>query len=214
MYFPNCRYLNANFNAIKEIAVLRKMVHLNTLLLAKNRIQKLRRTCLVMSRLPSLKKIDLRDNPLTVGFYSPTPAKIATAESCEARYHLPTGSEAEDEAWMRVLDEVTSLKRRTVELLLAEHCKDLKQLDGLDIQQRRVTSEDETWNRLTHKGVLVKPSVANIYEAAGQAAHVDVANCHGSGCGVGSLWVMEMYLTIDECTIRLIGHVMNGMGLA
>ncbi len=28
LYFPNCRYLNANFNAIKEVAPLRKMVHL------------------------------------------------------------------------------------------------------------------------------------------------------------------------------------------
>jgi hypothetical protein len=172
LFFPNCRYLNANFNAIKEVAPLRKMVHLNTLLLARNRIQKLRRTCLVMSRLPTLKQIDLRENPLTVGFYSPATGEVVKLESCEARYHLPVGSDAEDATWMKVLDEVTALKRRTIELLLAEHCKGLVQLDGLLLRRERLTSQDETWNRLTSKGVLMKPTPGAMNEATGQ-----------SGCG-------------------------------
>ncbi|KAJ9602632.1 Protein nud1 [Cladophialophora chaetospira] len=171
LYFPNCRHLNANFNAIKEIAPLRKMVHLNTLLLAKNRIQRLRRTCLVMSRLPSLEQIDLRDNPLTVGFYSPATGSGAEAP-LEARYHLPAGSEAEDSNWIKVLDEVTGLKRRTIELLLAEHCKGLVQLDGLELRRAPLRFEDETWNRLTSKKVLVKPSPEGGNEAACQCDHM------------------------------------------
>jgi Leucine-rich repeat (LRR) protein len=167
LFFPNCRYLNANFNAIKEVAPLRKMVHLNTLLLARNRIQKLRRTCLVMSRLPTLKQIDLRENPLTVGFYSPATSEVVKLESCEARYHLPVGSDAEDATWMKVLDEVTALKRRTIQLLLAEHCKGLVQLDGLLLRRERLTSQDETWNRLTSKGVLMKPTPGAMNEATG-----------------------------------------------
>ncbi|KIW63642.1 hypothetical protein PV04_08628 [Phialophora macrospora] len=172
LFFPNCRYLNANFNAIKEVAPLRKMVHLNTLLLARNRIQKLRRTCLVMSRLPLLKQIDLRDNPLTLGFYSPATGKDTKLEPCEARYHLPVGSDADDATWMKVLDEVTGLKRRTIELLLAEHCKELIQLDGLVLRRERLTSDDETWKRLTSKGVLVKPTPRVINDATSR-----------SGCG-------------------------------
>jgi len=164
LYFPNCRDLNANFNAIKEIAPLRKMVHLRTLLLARNRVQRLRRTCLVMSRLPSLQQIDLRDNPLTVGFYSPVPAKVNGEAAREARYYLPEGSEAEDAQWMKVLDEVTRLKRRTIELLLAEHCRDLVQLDGLTLPRERLKAQDGTWNKLTSKRVLVKPALDAVKE--------------------------------------------------
>ncbi|ETI20731.1 hypothetical protein G647_07073 [Cladophialophora carrionii CBS 160.54] len=174
LFFPNCRYLNANFNAIKELGPLRKMLHLNTLLLARNRIQKLRRTCLVMSRLPSLKQIDLRDNPLTVGFYSPATGLVTNLKSCEARYCLPAGSDAEDAVWMKVLDEVTGLKRRTIELLLAEHCKELVQLDGLALRRERLASNDDTWTRLTTKGVLLKRTPGIINEVESQ-----------SGCGRG-----------------------------
>ncbi|KAI1608097.1 hypothetical protein EDD36DRAFT_448674 [Exophiala viscosa] len=155
--FPNCRYLNANFNAIKDIAPLRKMAHLNHLLLAKNRVKRLRRTCLVLSRLASLERIDLRDNPLTVGFYSPVSGTADNRKSLsEARYHLPDGLPKEDASWVKALDEVTGLKRRTTELLLADHCKQLVELDGLTLCRERLSSKDDTWTRLTNQGVLVK----------------------------------------------------------
>ena len=172
LYFPNCRYLNANFNAIKEVAPLRKMGLLKTLLLARNRIQKLRRTCLVMSRLPSLKQIDLRDNPLTLGFYNPVPAKVGDSEPVhEARYQLPDGSEAEDAMWMKVLDETAGLKRRTIELLLAEHCKELIHLDGLRLHHEQLRAQDTTWNKLTGKGVLVKAATSTWNDRAGTDGH-------------------------------------------
>lgn len=155
--FPNCRHLNANFNGIKDVATLRKMVHLKTVLLARNRIKKLRRTCLVLSRLGSLETVDLRDNPLTVGFYSPISAQKSLPE---ARYHLPEGSQIEDATWMKVLDEVTGLRRRTIELLLAEHCKKLIQLDGLSLCQARLNEKDELWHKLTEQGVLQKPTTS------------------------------------------------------
>ncbi|EXJ56325.1 uncharacterized protein A1O5_12592 [Cladophialophora psammophila CBS 110553] len=164
LFFPNCRHLNVNFNAIKDVDPLRKLVHLNTLLLAKNRVHKLRRTCLIMSRLPSLKHIDLRENPLTVGFYSPASAKVANSDL--ARYYLPDGSETEDASWTKVLDEVTGLKRRTIELLLAAHCKNLIQLDGLSFSRERLARKDETWDKLTGRGVLVK-SATKVVEEAG-----------------------------------------------
>ncbi|KAK4943080.1 Protein nud1 [Elasticomyces elasticus] len=155
--FPNCRYLNANFNAIKDITPLRKMAHLNRLLLAKNRVKRLRRTCLVLSRLASLERIDLRDNPLTIGFYSPVSGIADSKKSLSAaRYHLPEGLPKEDASWVKALDEVTGLKRRTIELLLADHCKELVELDGLTLCRKRLGSKDDTWTRLTSQGVLVK----------------------------------------------------------
>ncbi|OAL40467.1 hypothetical protein AYO20_00203 [Fonsecaea nubica] len=180
LFFPNCRYLNANFNAIKEVDPLRKMVHLNTLLLAKNRVQRLRRTCLVMSRLPSLQQIDLRENPLTVGFYSPATGQVAPSES--ARYDLPEGSETEDACWMKVLDEITGLRRRTIELMLAENCKNLVQLDGLKLPRGRSRSEDETWNKLTGRGVLVKPTTTIVEAAGGNDGNAEFPDGLGRDC--------------------------------
>ncbi|OAP64921.1 hypothetical protein AYL99_00893 [Fonsecaea erecta] len=195
LFFPNCRHLNANFNAIREIDPLRKMAHLNTLLLAKNRVKKLRRTCLVMSRLPALRQIDLRDNPLTVGFYSPAAAQMADVDS--ARYYLPDRSEADDVSWLKVLDEVTGLKRRMIELMLTEHCKNLVQLDGLSLFRERSRSEDETWNKLTGQGVLVKPSTMQVEEAGGKDA--------SGKCMDGGGWS-----PLPEVSIANDGDVFNG----
>ncbi|KIW38901.1 uncharacterized protein PV06_08725 [Exophiala oligosperma] len=161
--FPNCRSLNANFNAVKDIAPLRRMVHLKDLLLAKNRVKKLRRTCLVLSRLGSLKQVDLRDNPLTVGFYSPVQNVVdSDGISSEARYHLPRGSAGEDANWVKLLDDVTGMKRRTIELLLADHCKGLVELDGLCFSRVPSDQEDETWTKLTDQKVLMKPVLAQV----------------------------------------------------
>ncbi len=61
---------------------------------------------------------------------------------------------------MKLLDEVTGLKRRTIELLLSEHCRQLVQLDGLMVRREGVVVKDETWDKLTQQRVLVKPEPA------------------------------------------------------
>ena len=156
--FPNCRLMNLNFNAIQDVAPLEGMRKLTQLLLAKNRIKRLRRTCILLSRLRYLAKVDVRDNPLTVGFYSPLQedrsSKMATPEE---RYLLPERSAREDDNWMTVLDEVTSLRRRTMYLLLAEQCECLLELDGVAFQRKLVLKPDQLWQKLTDRGVLLKP---------------------------------------------------------
>ena len=157
-YFPNCRFLNVNFNAIKDLAPLRGMEKLTSVLIAKNRVSRLRRTCILLSKLVSLRQVDLRDNPLTVGFYSPVPNTRGSDQLLdEARYHLPDRSGQEDASWVKVLDEVTGLRRRTIELLLSEHCKNLVQLDGLSLHRTKSIEKDQTWTNLTDQGVLAIP---------------------------------------------------------
>ena len=69
---PNVRILNANYNAIQDLRPLLGIVKLEKLLLAGNRVSRLRRTAAVLDRVgKSLLQIDLRNNPLTVGFYLP-----------------------------------------------------------------------------------------------------------------------------------------------
>ncbi|KAG9781366.1 Septation initiation network scaffold protein cdc11 [Exophiala dermatitidis] len=161
--FPNCRSLNANFNAIGDIAPLRKMLKLKSLFLAGNRIRKLRRTCVVLSRLGLLESLELRDNPLTVGFYSPLSmstdrgAETDLEGGMESKYLLPQASAVDDLHWIKMLDEITGLKRRTIELLLVDHCRKLVKLDGLALSRERVLGQDAVWGTLTARGVLKKP---------------------------------------------------------
>ncbi|KAK5242506.1 Protein nud1, partial [Exophiala xenobiotica] len=99
---------------------------------------------------------DLRDNPLTVGFYSPMAVNTDGKQTLpEARYRLPGGLPDEDAGWLKLMDQVTGLKRRTIELLLADHCKKLVQLDGLAFSHERPNRKDETWTRLTDQKVLM-----------------------------------------------------------
>lgn len=73
--FPNLRALNLNFNALSDVGELLGISRLGRLSLVGNRVARLRRLCQVLSRIGgrdgSLKKIDLRGNPVTVGFYPP-----------------------------------------------------------------------------------------------------------------------------------------------
>ncbi|KAK2865151.1 hypothetical protein FQN49_003865 [Arthroderma sp. PD_2] len=74
--FSHLKTLNLNFNAIPDISSLRGIKRLNRLSLVGNRISRLRRFCKTLGGIGgshgSLTRVDLRGNPLTIGFY-PTP---------------------------------------------------------------------------------------------------------------------------------------------
>lgn len=77
--FPNLKVLNLNFNSIAELEPLVGMNCLARLSMVGNRLARMRRICQILSRLGragrdtqcSLRKLDIRGNPLTVGFYPP-----------------------------------------------------------------------------------------------------------------------------------------------
>lgn len=74
--FPNLKSLNLNFNALSDVSALEGIGRLSRLSLVGNRITRLRRLCQVLrvvgGRDGCLNRVDLRGNPLTVGFY-PSP---------------------------------------------------------------------------------------------------------------------------------------------
>ena len=165
---PNCRVLNLNFNAIAEIRPIQGAVQLNKLLVAGNRINRLRRTCLTLSRFPALRKLDVRDNPLTVGFYGPRFKEermilygaLSTDDHDGSHlYMIPPRSDEADKKWVKLLDEGTKMRRRTTELMIAEGCETLLELDGLRFEQESVLQPDETWSKLTRIGVLKRPEL-------------------------------------------------------
>jgi Leucine-rich repeat (LRR) protein len=77
--FPNLKVLNLNFNSIDDVEPLVEMNCLARLMIVGNRLSRMRRVCQILSRLGrtgkgtacSLRKLDVRGNPLTVGFYPP-----------------------------------------------------------------------------------------------------------------------------------------------
>ena len=176
---PNVRILNANYNAIRDLRPLLGIAKLEKLFLAGNRVSRLRRTAAVLDRIgKGLLGVDLRNNPLTVGFYTPQEfpqeekrvvphGRNSRASNDEAEhdvqstaaYLLPAVDKAADNLSRDRLDEDTKLRRRVYELLVVNGCKALERLDGLEVDREMVSKRDGTWKRLIDLGVLKTKAV-------------------------------------------------------
>ena len=171
---PNLRTLNSNYNAIRELRPLLGIVKLQNLFIAGNRISRLRRTVSVLQHFgKTLTEVDLRYNPLTVGFY--TPQEPGRKERCVAlqmqdhvdddrqdleaqrlqAFLLPALDREQDNTARERLDEDTKIRRRVHEVLMVKACQSLQRLDGLDVDKKLVQKEDGVWKRLQDIGVLI-----------------------------------------------------------
>lgn len=180
--FPNLRSLNLNFNALKDPRPLLNIRNLEELHLAGNRMSKLRKSVATFAKMTHLRVLDVRDNTFTLGFYCPTAtASIETrlvsstgpantgANDLEHLQRqrreadlLPTADQREDDGHLKRLDEDTGLRRRVHELLLANGCKKLEQLDGLDFDRRAAMAKDVVWERLVKLGVVQKSGTKSL----------------------------------------------------
>ncbi|CAD6585509.1 MAG: hypothetical protein ASARMPREDX12_002021 [Alectoria sarmentosa] len=171
---PNVRILNVNYNAIHDLRPLLGIVKLQKLFLAGNRVSRLRRTAVVLNRIgKDCLEIDLRSNPLTVGFYTPQEpgreekrvvphGRNSRASDDEAEhdiqnslaYLLPAVDKVADNLSRERLDEDTKLRRRVYELLVVNGGKTLERLDGLEVDREMVGRRDGIWERLIDLGVL------------------------------------------------------------
>ena len=171
---PNVRILNANYNAIHDLRPLLGVVKLDKLFLAGNRVSRLRRTAAVLDRVgKGLLEVDLRNNPLTVGFYTPqepvrkeksvVPHRRGSRASDDEAEHdlrniraylLPAVDKVADNLSRERLDEDTKLRRRVYEMLMINGCKALERLDGLEVEREMVGKRDGIWERLIELGVL------------------------------------------------------------
>jgi hypothetical protein len=174
----NLRVLNLNDNALEDLRPLLGIKQLAELYLIGNRIKRLRRTVAVLKLLgTSLKVLDLRQNHVTLNFYSKsamglgnaferdlvvkadTPVLQQTYEEendlAGSAYLMPAAKLDLDMAFKEHLDEKTLLCRRVYEVLVLRDCKMLAQLDGLDVQSLRTAQdEDDIVQQLKAIGVL------------------------------------------------------------
>ena len=173
---PNLRTLNLNFNSLKDIRPLLNIYRLERLSVCSNRLHRLRRSVATFAQMSSLQSLDLRDNPLTQGFYANIASMMsrntsvvlkvrsetsededqhaAALEIC--KYELPFADAEQDRQHYGRLDEDTKLRRRVHEMLLGNSCRNLCGLDGLKFDSAKPNMKDLIWNRLVELGIIRK----------------------------------------------------------
>jgi Leucine-rich repeat (LRR) protein len=158
---PNIRSINLNFNSIKDLRPLLNIKRLDELSLAGNKLERLRANAMVLGKIGTLSKLDWRDNPLTLRFYASTSENRVMSlrqkpsdEQLTDRFVLPDGDAEADYQHLSRLDYETRIRRRVTEMMLANLCKNLRELDGLKFDKARVLVKDDIWERMLLLGVI------------------------------------------------------------
>lgn len=152
---PNVRTLNINFNAISDLSPLRYIPRLKKLLVAGNRLADSTLVTELLTDFPHLTRLDVRDNPMTLGFYAPWQALVSTnGQDRGDRFTLPDADKQADGLYARRLDDTTKLRRRLHQVVLAASCKRLKMLDGLSVERSKLLAMDDVLQSLVDEGLL------------------------------------------------------------
>lgn len=152
---PNLRVLNVNFNAIANLSPLRYIPRLKKLLAAGNRLGDSTSVTELLTDFPHLTELDLRDNPVTLGFYAPLQALVSQREDGVADpFVLPEADAERDETYSKRLDETTKQRRRLHQIVFVASCKRLRILDGLAVKRKDVLAKDAMLEALIGEGLL------------------------------------------------------------
>ncbi|KAH7133125.1 hypothetical protein B0J13DRAFT_561591 [Dactylonectria estremocensis] len=152
---PNLRTLNINFNAVSDLAPLRFIPRMKKLLVAGNRLADSTAVTELLIEFPHLTQLDLRDNPVTIGFYQSVQVLVSMDRTGFVdQFMLPDGDMDRDEQYASRLDETTRLRRRLHQIVFAASCKRLRKLDGLPIQRQVVLFKDALYQTLVAEGLL------------------------------------------------------------
>ncbi|KFA74690.1 hypothetical protein S40288_03952 [Stachybotrys chartarum IBT 40288] len=155
---PNLRTLNVNFNAISDLRPLRYIPRLKKLLAAGNRLVDSTAVIELLTEFPHLTQLDLRDNPVTQGFYAPIQVLVPTDRVGIAdAFTLPDVEVGRDAQYASRLDETTKLRRRLHQIVFVASCKRLRKLDGLAVSREEVLRKDTLIQALIADGVLPEP---------------------------------------------------------
>jgi protein NUD1 len=153
---PNVRTLNLNFNAISDLSPLRFIPRLKKMLAVGNRLADSTTVTELLTDFPHLAQLDLRDNPVTLGFYAPLQVLVPTKEGGEVAdpFVLPPADVERDELFATRLDETTRLRRRLHQVVFSASCKRLRVLDGLPLNRHAVFTRDEVFQKLVSEELL------------------------------------------------------------
>ncbi|CAD6582713.1 MAG: hypothetical protein CYPHOPRED_002105 [Cyphobasidiales sp. Tagirdzhanova-0007] len=131
---PNCRVLVLAYNFLADLGPLGGMRRLKQLSVLGNRLEKVKSVLGTLRSLPELALVDLRLNPMTLGFYAPPSSSTSSSTLsnpdtrdwtlCDTRFRrsLPT-------EWLA--------KRAAYRALMMESSESLRYLDGLRVGTRQ-----------------------------------------------------------------------------
>ncbi|KAH8601399.1 hypothetical protein B0O99DRAFT_648747 [Bisporella sp. PMI_857] len=173
--FPNARVLNLNYNALKGIESLFGIVRLKKLYLAGNRLSTVRKTVDVIEEFPTLRSLDLRNNPINIGFYPPhleTQLVKHDASTFDDIAHigpfaLVRSDEQRDKEYSSRLDKGTKMLRRVYEMMMLSACARLKTFDGLEVDRIVLKTRDEVWECLVR---AAPASISSLWFASNSVA--------------------------------------------
>jgi Leucine-rich repeat (LRR) protein len=152
---PNLRSLNLNFNAIANLSSLQYIPRLKKLLVAGNRLADSTLVMELLTDFPHLAQLDLRDNPVTLGFYAPIQVLVSTERAGTVDpFSLPDADVEKDRLYASRLDETTVLRRRLHQIVFAASCQRLRKLDGLPIKRADILAKDGLYQVLVADGLL------------------------------------------------------------
>ncbi|KLU81705.1 leucine-rich repeat-containing protein 23 [Magnaporthiopsis poae ATCC 64411] len=180
----NLRKLNVNFNAISSLSCLAGITRLKKISAAGNRIRDVVRVQKTVGRLPSLRELDLRGNPTTIGFYAPANVVPNTsAESSAANdedpgpFAMAPADMELDSTYRSRLDTHTQKHRRLYELMWASSTKALRTLDGLSLDRGVVRIRDSIWHTLIAENYL-SPELLGMLEKQAAAQQSPPSSPH------------------------------------
>lgn len=189
LMMPNLRVLNLNMNALADLAPLRCVPRLKRLLVAGNRLADPVGVVGVLAGWEHLVVADLRDNPLTQGFYAPPVQLVAlvlprkrenegsgngsgSGETGEEQFVLGDQDADRDARYCARLDMDTRVRRRLYETLVGGRCRRVRRLDGLDVKRNMVAEgeggKDVVQLAMAERG-LIKGPVTGGEEGEGEA---------------------------------------------
>lgn len=163
---PNLRTLNINFNAVSDLKPLLFVPRVKKLLAAGNRLADSTAVTELLTEFPHLTQLDLRDNPVTQGFYAPLQVLVTTDHKTHVDpFVLPDADRDRDETYGRRLDEATKLRRRLHQVVFAASCRRLRKLDGLALDRHSIMARDEVLQILIGDGLLPEIGAASVPDA-------------------------------------------------
>jgi Leucine-rich repeat (LRR) protein len=149
LMMPNLRVLNLNMNALSDLAPLRAVPRLKRLFVVGNRLADPARVIGTLGGMACLSVVDLRDNPLTQGFYAPVQVVVhqrrkgtVTNEKDDdeggdgggeggEQFALGDQDAERDARYCARLDMDTRVRRRLYETMVGKRCGRVRRLDGL-----------------------------------------------------------------------------------
>ncbi|KAK4248601.1 hypothetical protein C7999DRAFT_13484 [Corynascus novoguineensis] len=151
---PNLRVLNLNMNALADLSPLRAVPRLKRLFVAGNRLADPAGVIGTLAGMACLAAVDLRDNPLTQGFYAPLQVLVRRksgpskrqeeeddgANEGEQQFVLGDQDAERDARYCARLDMDTRMRRRLYETMVRKKCAKVRKLDGLALLDGKETT--------------------------------------------------------------------------